>query len=651
MKAKWTQYLVLFLLLLAAGSTEAATDLRVVVVEGNPTSGTNAGPVNGAEVCLVATDGSTRRQLTGGTNATVFTNVPVGNQTLNVHATGFNQKSVTTGVKPDIVNFQQVALVAGSNPPTPCNTVAGRDLTARLQQVTPIPVTGKTIQYRLTFANEGQASASAATAKIVFPAGFGTPSGAGPGMPCAASGGGGAPATLTCSTSSIAGGATKLIDISVPTPPVTQAEVFTIQAEADPQNSVIEGNENNNRSPFVSTKVSVAPDLTVAVQQTTPNPVTGTSISYRVTLNNDGNATANNVRVNVQFPVGFGAPTGGGKDFSCSPSGSGGAPVLFGCTIASIAGATQKEFSVTIPTPDFSGFGVKAEADPANIVTEGNENNNTTEARTNIASFRDLDPDLAGSDQTVDVGKEYAYAVTVKNNGNLVVANAIARLTIPDDAEFVRIENSTFSSCPRSGQILSCQANSIPAGGLSSIRVIARPKPTTPGGRQMLFSIKVDPDNIITENNETNNTAFVTTTTDIPPSDLQVVNFEVHAVGIYVRVRNNGPNRANSSKVRVTIPSGCVDNTNKCNAPNYGGAATGSGGFNVCLQPESSGERGCGANPCPITGLDPGEQTDRMVFTVDCVYGTHAFTVCADHDKIIPETDEANCITGFVDFQ
>jgi uncharacterized repeat protein (TIGR01451 family) len=296
-----------------------------------------------------------------------------------------------------------------------------------------------------------------------------------------------------------------------------------------------------------------------------------------------------------------------------------------------------------------SGFGVEAEADPANGVAEGNESNNTTEARTNIASFRDLDPDLAGSDQAVDIGKEYAYAVTVKNNGNLVVANAIARLTIPDEAEFVRIENSTFSSCPRSGQILTCQANSIAAGGQSSIRVIARPKSNTPGGRQMLFSINVDPDNRIIENNETNNTAFVTTTTDIPPSDLQVVTFNVHPVGIYIRVKNNGPNRASSSRVRVTVPSGCVDNTNKCNAPNYGGAATGTFGLDVCMEPETA-ERGCGGNPCPITGLNSGEQTDRMVFTIDCVHGTHAFTVCADDDKFIPETNEANCITGFVDF-
>lgn len=496
-----------------AGLLEAATNLRIKTVQIDPNSGQNIGDILGAEVCLIGTDGSIRRQVTGGSSAdTIFVNVLQGNQTIRAWATGFNQRTVTTSVKPEITNFQQMGLIAGSNPPEPCNVRGPQDIQVSFSQTTPPnPVSvGSITEYGFGLKNPSSVPLSNVIGKVTFPPGFRSPSVTpGSGFTCTATGGttDTVPITVNCTASSFPAGSARSADITVKSPSSISgnSQDFIIRGEADPQNAFIEDPSNNVK-----------------------------------------NVTTNLIKL-----------------------------------------------------------------------------------------FADLDPDVSGSDIKVFLYEEYTYQVKVINAGNGSASNVRTRITLPPEAEFLRTEGSTFSSCPREGQVLNCQA-AISPGTEKSIQIIARPRQSTPGGRQMLLTVGVDPDNLIAESSETNNVAGVTTITEIAPCDLQIVNLDESDMipGISFRVRNNGPNRSLPSSVRLTVPSGCSFNSN-------------TGGTVLGLP---AGENGCPTNPCPIAAIDPGQQSNKTHIGADCPQGsgTVQWGLCVDPNNLLPETNEPNNCIGIL---
>ena len=371
-----------------------ATNVKVIVEQN-----TNGRPrISDAEACLLASDGSVRKQNTNGNGVTIFNNVSIGNTTVRAFKSGFVQGTVTQQVQSVAEEVVTLTLNSGNAAPQACNLQNARDIMGAFTIVPPNPIPpGGNATYRFTVSNIGQSNAGNVVARIDLPLGFGFPNfnQSSASLTCGVAGGGGAPFRITCNPATVNPGSPKIVIFTSLAPSnINNTQNFTVQAVVDPNNTVIEGNETNNTTS------------------------TTTTVSH--------NAAA------------------------------------------------------------------------------------------------DLHLDLSGSDTQVFLYDEYKYLVKVSNGGSTGAASVVARVTLPKDASFVRFENNTFNSCPRDGQVINCQANSMIPNDERSVKIVMKPKQTTPGGRLMLMTAAVDPDHTVVETNDQDNTGGVTTTTDIRQVDFEI---------------------------------------------------------------------------------------------------------------------------------
>ena len=175
-----------------------ATNVRAIVEQN-----TNGRPrISEAEVCLLASDGSIRRQTTNSSGVTVFNNVSLGSTTVRAFRSGFNQRSsdvVVTAVPEEVVTL---SLNSGNTTPVACNPQNARDITGTFTIVPPNPIPpGGNAVYRFNVNNIGQSNAANVVARIDLPLGFGFPTFQNPTsttLTCGVAGGGGAPFRITC---------------------------------------------------------------------------------------------------------------------------------------------------------------------------------------------------------------------------------------------------------------------------------------------------------------------------------------------------------------------------------------------------------------------------------------------------------------------
>jgi uncharacterized repeat protein (TIGR01451 family) len=329
-------------------------------------------------------------------------------------------------------------------------------------------------------------------------------------------------------------------------------------------------------------------DLTVTIQQTTPDPVvTGRPVNYKVTIRNMRSGNAANVLVHVKFNLLFQSiePTpAAGSGFICSVSGpvresDGRTSKLVSCSTSLLAGGAEESVNITarVPSREMQST-ITALVDPNNTVDEANEENNGATITTSSVEIADLDPDLTGSTLEASPGSEVFYDVKVKNVDDKTAANVFVRSTLPQQVDFVRTESNLFTSCSRSAQDLNCFAASIAPDQTVSIRIVGRVLPLVSAGSMIYFGVTVDPNNALPERNEQNNTAFVVTTVramfdlritgTITNKDLPHLwlsnNPEGKLVTLNFQIRNNGPGTSPATVVRIAWPHGFSDPDNLC---------------------------------------------------------------------------------------
>lgn len=151
----------------------------------------------------------------------------------------------------------------------------------------------------------------------------------------------------------------------------------------------------------------------------------------------------------------------------------------------------------TFTAPSFSNdttVSLTATADPNNWITELNENNNSRS--TNIVVTGSL-PDLTISSITTDkaayeAGDTVTVTVTASNIGDRTVSSAIVKL----DISGVGAQSKTVSS--------------LVAGGGNRTVTFTFTAPTSLTSQTVTLTATIDPDNVIRESNESNNTRTAT---------------------------------------------------------------------------------------------------------------------------------------------
>ena len=331
---------------------------------------------------------------------------------------------------------------------------------------------------------------------------------------------------------SLYGGGYLNIYSTIVVPTGTTSGTYYVLFVADPANLVAETNENNN---VASTTIQVtAPGIDLQVSQAYANPYTvgsGGFLTLTSNIYNTGTLSS------PSSTMGYYLSTNSTLDAN---------DVL----LTTVAGgqlsaglSSYRTVSTTIPTGTTPGYYyVLFVADPANAVTETNENNNVASATIQVTvPSIDLSvtyPYLSAT--SVAAGSSISASCYLNNLGNTSAS--------PANIGFYLSTDNVFSA---NDVLVGSQANTSLYGGgyLSIYSSISVPTGTSAGTYYVLFV--ADPANLVAETNENNNVASITIQVVAPGIDLQIsqvfMNFTSVAPGTSVGVTSYIYNAGNTS--------------------------------------------------------------------------------------------------------
>ena len=335
------------------------------------------------------------------------------------------------------------------------------------------------------------------------------------------------PKTYSCKATapvSIASSGTLAMSINVtPTEVGNLANTVTV----DPNDAITESNETDNTG---SNTVTVsAPNLTISKTNTISNAIVlGDSFTWTITVTNSGTSTADfavgeiilsdNLPTGANYSVttsstGTNCSIDGSNVLTCTPTGS----VL---SLAASGGTFEVNLLVT-PTA-VGNLANTATVDPNDVITESNETDNTG-SNTVTASAPNLTiaktNDASGS---VVLGESFVWTITVTNSGtsvaNFAIGEEIFTDTLPSNATYSIASSPAGANCTIDGSnVLTCSptgsALSIAASG-GTFEVELTVTPTAVGS--LANTATVDPNDVITESNEADNTGSNTVTVSAP---------------------------------------------------------------------------------------------------------------------------------------
>ncbi len=288
-----------------------------------------------------------------------------------------------------------------------------------------------------------------------------------------------------------------------------------------------------------ATSASVLPDLVVVVSdmQITPTSYkSGDSINLKTKVKNIGAVKASNIKVDLYFA----------DTKICTKN----------INNLSKNGSNSLTCKYTIPANLVGSAVFKAVADPDNAITENNENNNSAEINASINEAKvDLaikTSDLQITPNTYKGGDRVTLKAKITNSGNIKAKN------IKVDFYFAnaKIYTKTIAS--------------LSPKGASTVTY----KYTLPINLQgtNIFKAVVDPDNAITESDESNNSAEINANINQAIVDLVVDSLKTsnvkpkvgQNVSIQVKIKNDGNVKVSNVKLNIYL-----GDNNDISAPNF----------------------------------------------------------------------------------
>ena len=481
---------------------------------------------------------------------------------------------------------------------------------------------------------------------------------------------------VTCTGGTVGPQSTTPITINVVAPPTMGTITNTVTV--DPNNAIFESDETNNTFTQVTT-VGTGIDLTIAKHSNHETNFVATrgTLTYTITVSNLGTQDSTNVLVRDTLPADTifrDAVADAAHGFTCSPANGvvdcvGGRlqgtesmnyPNLAG-TLVDVATITIRIFATAYVQPAMHN---EVRVDPLNQIPEANELNNIATQDTKVQSggatsdaFNQLtiskvqkSPDPTNTARNAVV----TYEIKVGNDGTDPVTGVKVRDTLPAGARYIEATGTNSFLCTQAvAGVVNCVGGQIPdhtptaSGATITLKAFA---PDTPG--TYTNQVEVNPDHVIAEGNEFDNTASAQTVVKNGGNgsfnDLTLA-FEAApastatttpggTITYRLDVSNLGTDAALNVAVRDTLPAGvtfvsAVD------------AASGSGAF-TCTQ--ASGVIDCiGAT---IAGTVPGPAGMRTIIitvTAPNKVGGLVTQAIADPNNLIPEGDETNNTATF----
>ncbi len=301
---------------------------------------------------------------------------------------------------------------------------------------------------------------------------------------------------------------------------------------------------NNSATAVVLVAAAGTADLSIT-QTATPNPVAaGGSITYTITVKNNGPATATTVSYTETIPASPGYATFGSlacpvaSGWSCTTPSVGGTGNVTG-SIANLASGATATFTLVLnvnaATP--SGTVISETANISSSVTDPNPESNSVTTNVTVASAGqyDLSVTSSASPNPVLPGNNITYTQTLGNAGPASVSNVQFSGSVPANTTFVSLGipagwictaipsvggTGAITCCPGTGA--TCSGTAVPSGTQVSFPMVVKVGLSTPPGTIISNTISVAP----TANDVTpaNNTATSTTVVASPTqADVSIV--------------------------------------------------------------------------------------------------------------------------------
>ena len=455
--------------------------------------------------------------------------VPVGSQTLTITVlvTGPDPQSNTA----TIVSSDQF----DPNPNNKSNTASIDPLVADLGIIKsvdqPRPNVGDTITYTITLVNSGPSGATGVTVGDVLPGGLQLVS-------TVPSQGTYEPSTSTWTVGAVALGAKETLQISakvIGSTPETNVATITHSDQFDPST----GNNSNS-----STVTPQQADLVVVKSVDDPTPNVGQTITYTISLRNDGPNTATAVTLGDLLPVGLqfvtATPTQGVYDAATGV-----------WTVGTVDTDAVRRLVITgkvIDSRSETNTGRVTHSDQFDPNLLNNQSTATvTPQQADLAVAKSVD------DPTPNVGQTVTYTVTLSNHGPDTATAVTLADRLPAGLQLVSATPSQGTYDPTSGAwAVGTVANSATGRLVIAARVVASEPETNTA--TLTHADQFDPDG-------TNNQSTVTVTPQIADLSLtKSVNNPSPNVGdtvtYTIRLTNAGPDAATGVAVRDSLPVG-----------------------------------------------------------------------------------------------
>ncbi|MCW2924130.1 MAG: hypothetical protein JWM98_1534 [Thermoleophilia bacterium] len=485
-------------------------------------------------------------------------------------ATATITASVATGQAGSISTTVSVAgsetdTVPGNNAATASTVVnPSADLAISVADAPDPVLLGRTIVYTLSYRNNGPSTATNVVVTDTLPAGV-TFSAAGSNPSCLESGG-----VVTCAVGTMLNGA---------------AGSFNIAVRADQEGSIAntvaiagtEGDPNStNSSATATTTVDPTADLGVTISDSPDPALLGGTISYVVSVTNNGPSAATGVLVTDALPSGLTYVSSTSSDATCSF-----ATGTVTCGFGGVANGATETATIRASSTQTGSIANDVSVDSAEADTVST--NDSATATTTVGASADLAVTLADTPDPAALGGAITYTLSVTNNGPSGATGVHAIDVLPAGLAFRAAGSS--STCAYASGTVDCDFGGVANGATETATIVVT------AGRTGSITNTVTVDGAETDTVAGNDSASATTSVGAA-ADLAVLISDAPdpalqggTITYTVTVTNHGPSSATGVLATDVLPAGltfsAAGSTSTCTAAgatvtcDFGGVTTG----------------------------------------------------------------------------
>ncbi len=341
-------------------------------------------------------------------------------------------------------------LYSASGPPPPPTPEA--DLSLSISD-SPDPVApGSGLSYSLTVTNNGPDSAEnvSLSASLSSQLSFDSATAG-----CSHNAG-----TVSCGLGNLTSGQSTQVSIQAT---VSQSASGSFQSSASVSSSTDDPSAANN-SDFETTNIAaVGADLRVTVQDS-PDPVLpGGELTYTVRVINNGPDNSSGGQLSMDLPPQVSLTSV--SPSNCSQNGS-----QLDCPVGAQAPGTSATYTVRTRVDQQTLGTIQFQASVQGNQSDPTSSNNTRSASTLVARRADLAIAKTDLADPVGIGQEFAYRLTVTNQGPSQASAVTVRDDLPAGLEYV----SASPGCNLSGSRVTCSLGQLDADEIRSLEITVR---------------------------------------------------------------------------------------------------------------------------------------------------------------------------------